>query len=446
MSYENESPPTRRRIEAATPVHTARPWPLPRARSPKLSQLERRVLAVPPAKRPALAAELVDSLLADSAPLVEPGPDPRTRLVTFIRTGPGADRCLLQVNRVTDPMDPAETRLEPLPDADLAALTLELPVGWIASYQFGLLEGQPPPADHHRPPDRAALARLAARLGPDPRCEKQLPAKHSPAGQSVVALPGCPPSLRPVQVCWTPLLDDGRVVAPASGATLRLTALRHPEADAAAPLLLCLDGEVWRRDAEVLGDLARRIAEGDCPPLQIAFLEAADPRQRQLDWACEPDESAALLDRVDEALGRSVGTGSLVVAGQSLGGLFAALVAVRHPDRVSAAVAQSPSLWWPRALLGERSPGRWFRELGAARRSAPIALQCGQMEWGLLESALHAREMLRVLDALVVAEYDLPVGGHDVAWWRRTLPDAVSRVVAAIGSAPVAVTGVVEHG
>lgn len=80
----------------------------------------------------------------------------------------------------------------------------------------------------------------------------------------------------------------------------------------------------------------------------MLFLDSGGPKQRESDYASSAEESAALLVSVRETVARAgLPNNAFVVAGQSMGGLFAALAAVRHPHHIRAAVAQSPSLWWP---------------------------------------------------------------------------------------------------
>ena len=415
------------RLAAATPRHCSRPWPLPIATSPALEALTERVATAPSTQRAALADDLAAQLLTQGSPIIEAGDEPGRRLVSFLHRGEPGRPVYLQANRITDPMDLEDTRMRQVPGTGVSALTLSMPEGWIATYQFLVPDRPVPTANPHRPPSLAAFAELAAALESDPACPEQLPSKHGAAHHSVIALPGCPPAPEADGARgWVPFGEPGAVRGPASGGELPLTLLRHPRADPDAPLVLLLDGEVWLRDQGALGAVWDDIEAGTCPPLRLAFLASTSPTQRQLDLACEPEESARLLEAVRGRVGED--RGPWLVAGQSLGGLFAALCAVRHGDRIAAAIAQSPSLWWPTEAPEASPPGRWFRELAAAGACAPTVLQCGRLEGDLLASCAHARAVLDLLGARCDSEDDLPLGGHDIGWWRRTLPRAITRL------------------
>lgn len=348
--------------------------------------------------------------------LVEPGSRDDTRLVTFVYRGEDADLAYLIANRLSDPKDPHDTRLELMPGTDLAFLTVEMPDDWIATYSVVT----PPEPLRSAPLHQPLALRDRQALGSHTRATGVVDLERAPA---------LPP--RGTVEAWQ--REDHRVVGPASGEDLPLTLMSHPEATVDSPVVVMLDGEVWLRDHVVIEALDHAVTTGEAPPMTVALLHAAGPRSRQLDYACEPGESAALLDRITAELPGPRRSAPWIIAGSSLGGLFALLCATRHPDRIGSVVAQSPSLWWPTDDPLAPGPGRWFEEFAAQGHGAPAVVQVGQLETTLAHTVLHARELLRSHGLLIETPHDVVRGGHDMAWWRRTLPPALIRAANSTG-------------
>ena len=446
----------RRRRRAAVPPQASRPWPLPCAASPVLAALEAELLNADPGDRGGILDRFEARVMAAGTPLVEAGSAPDRRIVSFLRRGPALRGVYLEANRISDATDPGDTLMRPVAGTDLVALSLEMPASWIGTYRFIVPQEPPPAASPHEGVRLEEYRVFAACAQEDPYCRERAVGGRGPVAHGVVALEGAPGVPRGAATPWR--RREARVLGPVSGQELALTVLTHPEAGAGCPLVVCLDGEVWERDPLLVRALAAAVDEGRVRAPRLALLHAAGSEQRQLDWACEPGESRALLEAVLAEVGPGVagepgmpatggGTegapgragdhgvlrGPVVVAGQSLGGLFAMLCAVRHGDLVDAAVAQSASLWWPRREAMSPGPGRWFEEVARRGACAPVVLQAGRLEWNLVGAVLHARSLLEALGALVPTEHDLVTGGHDLAWWRRALPGAIEQALAAAG-------------
>lgn len=165
--------------------------------------------------------------------------------------------------------------------------------------------------------------------------------------------------------------------------------------------------------------------------MHLLFLDSAGPWQLELDYAGPSEESAVFLAAVRRASAEVVPDTRWVVAGQSMGGLFAALSATRHPDLVRAAVAQSPSLWWPTPASPWEHADGWFEERSAADGGAPILLEAGSIDALVSVRCRHTAALLRAQGTLI--DYREHPAGHDVLQWQATLPDALADVLAAIG-------------
>lgn len=458
------------RLRAATPAHTVRPWPLPIAVSPRIEALRARLEGVANAHGDDVAAalarierEFAEELRAEGTPIFEPdGTD--DALVTFVWIGDAPHGVLLQLNRFTDVLDPADTRLSSIAASRIHAMTLRLPRTWLGGYGFVPLPEPLPAPTLHRGADRRALGPLLAAMTTDPFAREHAPNKTAPRAQpptqsqrqsqpqsatprAAAALAVGRADLASARALWrddpAPTESLGALASHATGEPLPLSRWSHPVAGPGSPTLLFADGEVWREQFPIAPELRRRIDAGQVPPVHALFLESGGPRQRQFDYAGDAIETSRLLDDVIAAARPVVGDGPLIVAGQSLGGLFAMLCATRHPERVAAVIAQSPSLWWPSSATRPGSapsvpgPG-WFDERAAAietspdrRGGSPVLVQGGTLEWGLAERFRDAAALLRAERSLV--GFDEVFGGHDVVWWQALLPDAISRTFAHLG-------------
>lgn len=418
-----------------TPPHAPRPWPLPVTASPTIIRLAEQHSRSSPQQAEALLDRFWSDLTLRGTPLIEPAEDLSHRIVTFLYRGPAADRVYLQANKVTDSFSPAEGRLRPIPGTDIAALSLRMPADWICSYHFVV---PPTPFDPGiRRSIREVLEHRDA-VQTDPLNPRTMSYKLLPeTGLSVLALDRAP---RQPPMASTEHWHDARTAIrlPSSGRTVEIIVRSHPRAQACSPAVLLCDGEVWQGESGFADALEVRIAAGDCAPPHLVLLPSGGPLARQCDYPAGRDAQAELFDLARDALRAAVPGWHerWVVAAQSLGGLFSLLAAVRFPDRVVGAVAQSPSLWWPSGDRLDPAPGQWFAELGAAGTTAPCVVQAGRTEWILVDAVLHAREFLRGLDRLVETPHDLVTGGHDQAWWARTLPDAVLALLRTGGTAP----------
>lgn len=379
-------------------------------------------------ERESLLVQFMAEIEREGTPLIEAATDPAFRIVTFIYRGPAADRVYLQANKLTDAFTPAEGKLTPISGTDIATLSIRMPVDWICSYFF-LTPTEPFDGDGGRLSVREVLQQRDA-VQADPLNPNAMPHKLLPrSGQSVVALAEAPET-PPAQSSNRWRESSTGIRLPMSGAEVQAVVHSHPNADAHSPAVFLCDGEVWLHQRILAEALEYRIASGACPPLHLVYIPSGGLQARQRDYTAEADAQAELLELAGAVL-RVAQPGwdaHWIVAGQSLGGLFALFAATRFPQQVAGAVAQSPSLWWPSEGPLNPGPGQWFRELGAAGDCAPCVVQGGRTEWILIEPVLHAREFLRGLDRLVETPSDIVTGGHDEAWWRRTLPEAIEAI------------------
>jgi enterochelin esterase family protein len=114
-----------------------------------------------------------------------------------------------------------------------------------------------------------------------------------------------------------------------------------------------------------------------------------------------------------------------VVSGSSLGGLAAAYCALQRPDVFGLVLSQSGA--FQRGL-----PSEFAR---ADRLPVRFSLDVGLLEtapYGQFSSLHHAN--LHMHDVLVAKGYDVSFrvfsGGHDYFWWRETIADGLTALLA----------------
>ena len=389
-----------------TPPHTIRPWPLPRASSPLIDAAREALAAIPDTQQREERAELIyKELTATGTPLVE------NTLVTFVWYGDAPHGVILNLNKVTDMLDPADTRLESIAGTGLHALTLDMPTEWMGTYNYSIPGSELPAPALHGGADREMFGMLRASAVEDPRAREYVGAVGF-LGNARLAVARGRDADRAVLSGDTEGIRVAQVMSPVNGA--ELTAWTWKPADDVAPAarLVVLDGETWVNQYPLVSALQ------EVPvPIHAVFIESGGPQQRQLDYTSDADAGYSFIERALGLLGDGSGA-PVIVVGQSMGGLFALLSGMRHPDLVAAAIAQSPSLWW--------NGGAWFDER-SRQDGAPAYLQVGAYEWDLERDVHHAAALLRAQGKLL--GFDMYPGGHDALWWQALLPGVLAEVV-----------------
>lgn len=393
------APPAWRR--AGTPPHTPRSAPPPHRRSELLAEL--------------IAAHGADGVIAElrrrSTPLVEPGPD--GDVVTFIDIHPGPAPTLLLASGLSDPFHPSDTALRRVPDAPLQALSLTLPADWTGGYAFVRGAADVRTADGRV--DRERVRALLAAASRDPLCAATIEPKPGAAPMSVGAASAAPraPSFG---------TGAGRMQELDPGRPIRL--YTPPGAEPITRMVVLLDGEVWApRLPAIIDGLAiegRRVA--------AVFVDAAPGDERIREYTDDSAFREWLIGAVPGAV-RTVlprlAWGDHVIVGQSMGGLCALTTALDGPDVFGAVIAQSGSFWWPSGAVEDRGATARRIRSHAGPLPARVLLEVGSLERDV------AADVRAVHDALAAHGVDVDLrtrgGGHDIAWWERTLPDALCR-------------------
>lgn len=373
-----------------------------------MADLQRRPPKVPrPEPVPRVPGPDLDGSDLETQPLVTPD-GPGSAIVTFSWRDADAEQVLLFANRLTDETRLADTLLERVPGTDRWHASYRMASDWRASYSFLVQRpGEPAP---WLAGDQVALRAALDRGLPDPRnpvtCRNR-------AGvlQSVVELPDAPP-----QPWLLPRPGVARgTVTEHEGPDGRPTWLYDPpgtDPERPLPLVVVLDGEVWVGPQSLPTTLDNLLADRALGPVR-AVLPSSGGRDAR--WA-ELGTDAGVGYVVDGLLPwvsqrRAVST--VAIAGQSLGGLTALQVGLRHPDRVGAVISHSASLWQDDlATLVDGFSG-----------DLRVHLAHGRQEWVLAEP--HHELAARLRAAGVEVDAVEPNGGHDYAWWRGGIADGL---------------------
>lgn len=355
---------------------------------------------------------------------------------------------LLCANRVGDRARLTGSLLEHLPGTDIWHLGLRLRADHRGTYRMASdISPKEPPTD----PDllQARLRSLSVHAAPDPLNRRTVPTRWQSAAASLFELPGAPAQPWAGRRGQVPrgLVRRHRTGSSALGGERDTWVYLPPGRDAAPlPVLLLCDGDLWFGRLGFGDTLDALIADGALPPLAVLAPDAVDRHTRRRELGGRDAFVSFLADELlPWAADRWPLTGDprrTVVAGQSLGAVTALYAALRRPERFSAVLAQSASLWWRPGLPPRHGPkptvlgAPWL--VGRFRAAAPGPLRI-HLDVGLHEGPMvdHHRLLYDVLRAtghhVTADEYN---GGHDHACWHGALADGLVRLLATTPPVP----------
>lgn len=178
---------------------------------------------------------------------------------------------------------------------------------------------------------------------------------------------------------------------------------------------------------------AALVAAGEIPPLMLAMpSDGLHHHGSGYVAHADADYESWIVDEVPALAVLVAGCtpGLQAIAGLSMGGYGALRLALRHADRYEAAVGMSSITRWQdmRLFVGslERYPEPEDPDIGplaaAALQRPALRIDCGRGDLLVEQNrALHAE----LVDAGVEHTYDEYPGGHEWAYWREHLADAL---------------------
>jgi enterochelin esterase-like enzyme len=346
------------------------------------------------------------------------------REVTFVTDAAPGDEVMIHLNGITDShrTDISPAMLERVPGTDRHVISYLLPDDLVVSYRF--VAGAH--LDRRAGSTREGWLRIHEAGRRDARNARSL---RNPLGResSVLVMPGgrihpaWDTSAEAVESATAAAFDEFTIPI---GDGPPLTILRRPRA---SRVLFLFDGDLWAEHG-IAGALSRRAdAEWSVVLVPSGSLE------RRSALLPHPDRLFEHLDRAvlpaaAEVLG-ILRPDRVVFAGESYGGLAAASVAALRPDVAATAIVQSGSFHFragavPRHPSGET--GDLVDALPPSLTGSRFVVTAGTEESGMGELADAFSGAVRARGAHVEARRYR--GGHDYAWWRTGLFDALDAV------------------
>jgi len=405
------------------------------ARSPRIERLARDLAAggsdrTDPAAGPGALEQFWKEVEADGAPLIEPGPTPDTRIVTFVwRAALPVDGVLVLVNTAVEAyrenLGPA--RMSQLDGTDLWWRSYLFPDDVRAGYQVLPLtdpaDGGP---DLTRTGDPREWMRMRLLGRADPLNPEHLPGAAPGVHTAVFALPRAPAQT------WFdgPQRSDRQVELHTDDRPVWLHETPGPAPAGPRALLVILDGDLWAGPLRLADTLEHLHAQGELPALLTVMVGSArqagagphaapsfPERNREL---ADPQRSWAVLTEqvlplVAEHRPITEDPDRRIIAGQSLGASLALRLALRPDTRFGRAALQSAAF--------APDGGPFPAEITDAPAGLRVYQEIGRHEWRLLPGNRVVRAALADRGAL--AGYQEYGGGHDPACWRGGIAAAL---------------------
>lgn len=403
-----------------TPPKIPRPSPAPRTASPVIARLCARLAEA--AEGPGDGADRVASVVDEfwrahpRTPIVEPTDRAHEFIVTFLWRDRDAADVLLFANRMTDERNLSSSLMERVAGTDVWWLAYRMRSDWRASYSF-LVRRDGERAPWHTDDDQAALRAALDHGRVDLRNPDEVRGRRG-IWHSVVALPDAP--AQPwLDVAAT---EPSACVTGPDGRRLWMYAPADAADDEALPLVIVLDGEVWRDHHGLPGVVDAMIAAGRMRRARVALVDSGGVAQRWRDLDADGGGAAWLAERLvpwlraQHAIAEEAD--GIVVTGQSLGGSTALQAALAYPHIIGAVLAQSASTWQSDLSVLARA-----RDRGGMR----VWLEVGSHEWVLRDGHRDLAAALRASGADV--EYREFNGGHDYACWRGGIADGLAALL-----------------
>lgn len=344
----------------------------------------------------------------------------------------------LNLNRITEKENYDYGMMRHVPGTDIWVRTLPLSPTYRGAYSFSLLTDDDKAAGQQRQPGLPLPPRSDHAVVSGVALSTDLDVDEEGRGTSLISGPLAPPEdywrgrdrkLRG-EVRATYLEDSGLKIF-----AYLPTHLSNKE-PAAQPcrLLTLFDAESWFFKHDLPRALENAMAAGMEPVAVLGIVNHNNEhRLEQLKANAEFLEDVGTagenwIRQQAKVAGFDLDPENNLIAGQSLGGLSALYAGIRHPERYSTIIAQSPSLWWspepgstPRDLA--RPTHGWLTEqyYQTKAKALPqhVIIDVGVREGAMVNKAHMLAMALKARD--INHELHVHDGGHDWAWWRVAL-------------------------
>ncbi|MCA9877672.1 MAG: DUF3327 domain-containing protein [Thermomicrobiales bacterium] len=412
-------------------------------RSPRLQALQAAIASDD-------ASHALDAFWAEvtqrGAPLIEPLPDrPDCCLVTFLwREQEPVDSVTVLAWFL--PGDPASHRLSRLPGTDVLYCSWPMRADLHTDYLFLLNDVATP---LRQDPDVEARINRAICDPLNPLRVLEPGAKPAASAYQADASRLCLPQAAPFR--WKRRQDaprgevtEHRFVSQRLGNERTVWTYTPPgyaESEAPAALLVQTDGDECLAAMDLPHVLDNLHAAHAIPPTVAVFVDNVD---RGTELPCNPAFADMIADELipwlQERYRLAPGQESVVMAGQSYGGLAATWAGLTRPDAIGNVIAQSSSYWWAPAAshedehlpLGVVSEREWLIHRVARMECVPTRfyLAAGVLE---AEGDRHEASLVQgnrfMHDVMLAKGYDVVYreypGGHDWFMWGEEMGRAL---------------------
>ncbi len=364
---------------------------------------------------------------AEGTPMVEPGPTPDARIVTFFWRGAARNARL-----VGGPSND-HTWLQRLGDSDVWFASFEVPDSLRLSYQIA------PDVPQVEGSFRDRRVALLATLQADPLNRAPVwPGAADRFNQaSSVALEAAPeqPGMTGPLPEARGRIEQVRFASGALGNSRSLQLYHPPEGGVGTPVVLVVfDGERFTDDrAPIPQILDRLVATGRLPPVHAIFVDSIDSATRSAELPFDATFAQVLADEIlplaEARFGLTHDAARTVLAGASYGGLAAARISHEQPQAFGAFLSMSGSFW--AAPEGAGGDGVYLSQL---YREAPRPALRAWLSAGIYETArdgdhgIHdtSRDLADTLAAQGnEVQFRSYAGGHDYLVWRGALAEGL---------------------
>jgi enterochelin esterase-like enzyme len=203
-----------------------------------------------------------------------------------------------------------------------------------------------------------------------------------------------------------------------------------PAADEPAVLVMLDGDDWWDTFPSTMDNLIERKL---IPPAVALMIDPVDGATRTKEFTSHARYLRFLLEELlpwaEKSWRITRDPARSVVAGQSLGGLFAAYAGLHAPHRFGRVLSQSGSFWWPGGSEFDVEAGALTREfVHLPTQPVRMWMEAGLVEWNVRDRNRHLRDVLEAKGYDVTyREYH---GGHDGACWRGGLADGLIALLA----------------
>ncbi|EFB2737082.1 esterase family protein [Escherichia coli] len=196
------------------------------------------------------------------------------------------------------------------------------------------------------------------------------------------------------------------------------------------------DAEIWFDRMDITRALDMAITTGHIAPMAIMGIDNINESDRMNILGGNKELIFDIAENLIPQLYRDypnivwAGRSNTILAGQSLGGVTALMAAIYASTTFGTIISHSPSMWWNpdqgSPILFTENDISWVSEqiLSAPPKDVNIQLGVGSLEGTTVSHVQRLHQSL--IAAGLESNLTVYAGGHDYAWWRGAIIDALA--------------------